>query len=156
MKFKPVLITLLVGSLALFACGTPAATGNPPTIKYGNEASATAAPLVAPPTAAPTAVAPTAIPATDVPTSAPAGTEVKVQIADFAFNPSTLEIKVGTTVTWTNEDSATHTVTADDGSFTSGSLKQGQSFSFTFTQAGTYAYHCGVHASMKATITVTP
>jgi plastocyanin len=81
---------------------------------------------------------------------------VDVTIANFAFSPDTLTVKVGTTVKWTNQDSATHNVTAEDNSFKSGDLNQGDSFSFTFTTAGTYAYRCGFHASMKATITVVP
>ncbi len=88
-------------------------------------------------------------------TSAPSGTEAKVQISGFAFNPTPLEIKAGTTVTWQNEDSAAHTVVADDGSFSSNSLNQGDSFSFTFEKAGSFPYHCGIHTSMKGTITVT-
>ncbi len=80
--------------------------------------------------------------------------EVKVSIAGFAFDQVALTIPTGTTVTWTNNDTAPHTVTGDDGSWGSSSLAQGDTFSFTFTQAGTFAYHCGVHPSMTATITV--
>jgi plastocyanin len=147
MKLSTLFVVLMVASLALSACGTPSTSGYAPSSGYGNATSPTAAPVV---------VAPTTAPAANTPASAPAGTEVKVQIANFAFSPSTLDIKVGTTVTWTNEDSAPHTVTANDGSFASNDLNQGASFSFTFTTAGTYAYHCGVHPGMKATITVTP
>ncbi len=80
--------------------------------------------------------------------------EAKVSIANFAFDPATLTITTGTTVTWTNNDTASHTVAGDDGSWGSKSLAKGDTFSFTFTQAGTFSYHCGVHPSMKATITV--
>ncbi|RME88605.1 MAG: hypothetical protein D6770_06610, partial [Anaerolineae bacterium] len=87
----------------------------------------------------------------------PGGEETaSVTIQNFAFSPSSLEIKVGTTVTWTNMDSAPHTVTADDGSFDSGTLRNGDSFSFTFNEAGTFAYHCSIHPYMTASITVTP
>lgn len=78
-----------------------------------------------------------------------------VQIANFAFTPSSLTVKVGTTVTWTNTDSVSHTVTADDGSFTSGKIATGSTFKETFAKAGTYAYHCAIHSSMTGTITVT-
>ena len=81
---------------------------------------------------------------------------VDVKIASFAFDPPTLTIQAGTTVTWTNEDSAAHTVVADDNSFSSKNLSKGDTFSFTFAQAGTYTYRCGIHASMKGTITVVP
>ena len=55
---------------------------------------------------------------------------------------------------WTNKDSVQHTGTADDGSFDSGKLASGSTFSQTFSKPGTYAYHCTIHSSMKATITV--
>lgn len=79
-----------------------------------------------------------------------------VTIQGFAFGPNALEVKVGTTITWTNNDGAPHTVTADDGSFDSGRLNPGGTFSFTFAQAGTFAYHCNIHPSMVGTITVVP
>jgi plastocyanin len=64
-------------------------------------------------------------------------------------------VAVGTTVTWTNQDSTAHTVTANDGSFDSGPIQPGKSFSHTFSTAGTVAYHCKIHPSMTATVTVT-
>jgi len=77
-----------------------------------------------------------------------------VKIADFAFTPGTLTVKVGSTVTWTNSDSAAHTVTADDGSFDSKSIAPGGAFSHLMDKAGTYAYHCAIHSSMTATVIV--
>ena len=77
-----------------------------------------------------------------------------VTIEDFSFSPATLEVPVGAIVDWSNQDSTAHTVTADDGSFDSKSLASGQGFSWTFPTAGTFTYHCSIHSSMKATITV--
>jgi plastocyanin len=77
-----------------------------------------------------------------------------VTIKDFAFDPPQLEVAVGATVTWTNQDGATHTVTGDNGEFDSGNLDTGKSFSFTFTTAGTYSYHCEIHPYMTATVVV--
>ena len=77
-----------------------------------------------------------------------------MSIANFAFAPASVTVAVGTTVTWTNIDSAGHTVTADDGSFKSGTLGKGGTFSQTFATAGTFTYHCAFHSSMKASITV--
>lgn len=80
-----------------------------------------------------------------------------VSIQNFAFSPATLTIPAGTTVTWTNNDTVAHTSTSDPGdaiSWNSGTLSQGQSFSFTFQQAGTFTYHCTFHPFMKATIIV--
>jgi plastocyanin len=81
-----------------------------------------------------------------------AGSAVTIQ--NFAFGPAALTVAVGTTVTWTNKDNAGHTVTADDGSFGSNTIASGQTFSQAFAKAGTYAYHCTIHSSMKATIVV--
>jgi plastocyanin len=82
------------------------------------------------------------------------GTEA-VTIAGFAFSPASLTIEAGTTVTWTNQDSVTHTATADDGSWNTGNIAQGQSASITFDTPGTFTYHCSIHPNMTASITVT-
>ena len=80
-----------------------------------------------------------------------------VDMMNYAFSPSSLAISVGDTVTWTNHDSAPHNVVVTDGpeKFSSPLIEQGQSWSHTFTLAGTYSYYCSVHPDMKATITVT-
>lgn len=83
-----------------------------------------------------------------------AGEAVTATIEGFAFNPGALDVAAGTTVTWTNNDSAPHTVTATDGSFQSGTLQQGDSFSYTFETAGEFSYFCEFHANMTATVTV--
>ncbi len=83
------------------------------------------------------------------------GEEVEVAIQDFAFGDP-LEIKVGTTVTWTNMDSAPHTVTeSTDRIFQSESLQSGDSFSFTFEDAGEFEYFCEFHPNMVGTVIVT-
>jgi plastocyanin len=79
---------------------------------------------------------------------------VAVQVVDFAFEPGTLTVPAGATVTWTNAGSRPHTVTADDGSFDSGRLDPGEQFSQTFDQPGTFAYHCGFHPEMQGSIVV--
>jgi plastocyanin len=77
-----------------------------------------------------------------------------IAIQNFAFNPATLTVKAGTTVTWTNLDSTNHPVASDTGVFNSGTLNNGQSYSFTFNQTGSYPYHCTVHPSMTGTVIV--
>jgi plastocyanin len=77
-----------------------------------------------------------------------------VTIESNSFNPASLTIKVGETVTWTNKDSYAHTVTSDNGAFDSGNIASGSTFSFTFDTAGTYSYHCSIHTSMTAKIIV--
>jgi amicyanin len=80
--------------------------------------------------------------------------EVQVTIQNFAFDPATVTVKVGDTVTWTNKDSVDHNVTADNGEFKSDNLAQGSTFSFTFTKAGSYPYHCTIHPYMTGTVVV--
>lgn len=77
-----------------------------------------------------------------------------VQIKGFAFNPATITVKVGTSVTWTNGDNVNHTVTDDKGAFDSGAVASGSTFSQTFKTAGTFTYHCKIHPSMTATVVV--
>jgi plastocyanin len=74
--------------------------------------------------------------------------------AHGAFDPQTITVKAGTEVTWTNSDDATHTATADDGSFDTGDLDQGRSKSVTFEKAGSFTYYCRFHPFMKATVEV--
>jgi len=82
---------------------------------------------------------------------------VAVKIANYAFAPAKLTVSVGTTVTWTNEDTAPHTVTISSGpvKFSSPSLNKGDTFSYTFKTPGTYSYYCAVHPNMTATVLVT-
>ncbi len=77
-----------------------------------------------------------------------------VVIQNMAFNPASLTVSANTTVTWTNKDAIAHTVTSDTGLFDSGSLGSGGTFSYTFTQTGTYSYHCAIHTYMTAKIIV--
>jgi plastocyanin len=86
---------------------------------------------------------------------APASGNVSVEMKGFAFNPKELTVKVGTTVTWTNMDSAGHDVKAADGSWGSDTLTNGQTFSKVFDKEGSYAYVCTFHPNMTATIIVT-
>ena len=81
-------------------------------------------------------------------------TGTSVSIVNFSFSSANLTITKGTTVTWKNNDGVTHTVTADDGSFDSGSIVPGSSYSHTFAAAGTFAYHCNIHSTMTAKVTV--
>ncbi len=82
------------------------------------------------------------------------GESVAVAIKGFKFIPADITVKVGTTVTWTNEDSAPHTVESSDGVLRSDELGKGDSWSFTFTKAGKHDYICGIHPSMHGSVTV--
>ena len=127
------LAVALIAPLMMVACSS--ATPTPaPTAVHTNPPAATSA---APPAG----------------TVAPAAAGA-VTIKGFAFQPAALEVAVGTTVTWTNQDTTGHTVTADDASFDSGTVNGGATFSQVFNTAGTFAYHCKIHSSMHGTITV--
>ena len=114
-------------------------------------------PASASPSASASDVTPTPTPTTSKGDDTSTGTQVA--IADMAFSPAKIEVKAGTTVTWTNSDSVPHTVTstktddvdsATSGLFDSGTLQSGETFSYTFKQAGDYPYECTIHASMAS------
>jgi plastocyanin len=75
----------------------------------------------------------------------------------MAFSPANITVKTGAKVTWTNDDSVAHTVVENDSQTgpKSGDIMPGKSYSFTFTKAGTYHYHCTIHPNMIGTVTVT-
>jgi plastocyanin len=85
----------------------------------------------------------------------PATATNTVTIKNFAFEPKSITVKAGTVVTWTNTDSAPHTVTAADKSFDSKDFGKGKSYSYTFSKPGSYDYICSIHQYMKGTVKVT-
>ena len=85
---------------------------------------------------------------------APVTGVTKLTIQNFAYQPENIQVRVGTTVTWTNQDNVPHSVTFKNGMKDSGLLYQGQSFSYTFNTPGTYQYYCKVHPYMVATVNV--
>jgi plastocyanin len=78
----------------------------------------------------------------------------RVEIADFAFSPGTLEVPVGSDVTWRNADPTAHTVSARDGAFDSGTVDPGAAFGITFERAGTFEYFCQIHPTMRGSVRV--
>ena len=87
-------------------------------------------------------------------TPAATGARVEVSIADFQFDAASVTVAPGTTVVWTNTGAAPHTATGDFGD--SGILDPGQTFEFTFNDAGTFAYFCAIHPDMQGEIIVDP
>jgi amicyanin len=90
-------------------------------------------------------------------TSAEVAQTGSVTIQNFAFNSKSVKVKIGATVTWTNQDEMQHTVTPDqttDDFKGSDLLSKGSSYSVTFTKAGTYTYFCSPHPYMKGTVEV--
>jgi len=70
------------------------------------------------------------------------------------FNPTDLTVAVGTTVTWMNTDTVAHTSTSDGNGWSSGIVAPGGQFSFPFSTAGTFSYHCAIHPGMMGTVVV--
>jgi plastocyanin len=98
-------------------------------------------------------------PATTTTVSAPPGgarkaSSTSVTVQDFSFTPSSVTINVGDTVTWHNSGQAPHNASADDGSFRTPDLNNGQSASHTFDSAGTFSYICTIHPNMHGTVRV--
>ena len=118
--------------------------------------SCSAAPTQNAPTAS---TAPAAATATSTPTStaspAPTTAVALIEMGDNFFDPAQLTVKVGTTVTWKVVGQSTHDLAARDGSFIDRTMSFGQTFSFTFTKAGTYAYVCMQHEGDGMTGAVT-
>jgi plastocyanin len=90
------------------------------------------------------------------PASGGPGTSAKIDVnmAGSVFRPATATIVAGNTVVWNNNDSVTHTVTARDKSFDSGDIAPGGTYAYTFQQAGTFEYFCGLHAAMIGKVIV--
>ena len=80
--------------------------------------------------------------------------DATAKIDNFTFVPARLTVKAGTTVTWRNEDDIPHTIASAARLFKSKALDTDDSFSFTFTEPGTYEYFCSLHPRMTATIVV--
>ncbi len=79
-----------------------------------------------------------------------------VKIDNFTFAPKTLTVKLGTVVTFENDDDIPHVVVANDGSFRSKALDTGDTYAVTFTKSGDFPYFCALHPHMQGSITVTP
>lgn len=105
----------------------------------------------------PRPVATTPAPTTGVSITAPAAPVRGNQVAidGFAFEPASLTVTAGATVTWTNRDEEPHTVAASDGSFHSPGMGTGATFTHTFSAAGTFDYVCSIHPMMRGTVVVT-
>jgi plastocyanin len=82
--------------------------------------------------------------------------DATIKIANFTFDPPTLTVKAGTTVTWVNADDIPHLVSEKDGKFRSSALDTDDKFSQTFSTAGTVEYFCIIHPKMTGKIVVTP
>lgn len=106
----------------------------------GYSSSSPASPSVTPPPGGPSSSV-----------TIPVGAE---SLGNRAFMPDDLDVAVGTTVTWMNTDSVSHTSTSNATGWNSGIVPPGGQFSFAFPSAGTFAYHCAIHPGMVGTVVV--
>ena len=79
---------------------------------------------------------------------------VEIRIDNFSFAPTTLKVRVGTQITWTNRDDIPHTVVEDNKAFKSRVLDTDEKFTFIPTKPGTYQYYCSIHPKMTAKVVV--
>jgi plastocyanin len=100
-------------------------------------------------------------PSTPSTTMSPSGSSVAASIVTgastmttTAYSPNPIAVSVGGTLTWTNNDSTTHTSVADGGAWNSGLIAPGGKFSMTFSAPGSFPYHCSIHPGMVGTVTV--
>ena len=89
-----------------------------------------------------------------IPSVAETSNPVQIVVKDFMFQPNSLQVKAGSTVTWLNKDEEPHTLISDTGLFHSGAMDTNESFSFKFDKPGTYHYTCSIHPRMVGTIIV--
>lgn len=82
------------------------------------------------------------------------GPQVEVKIDNFTFAPGTITVAAGTTVRWVNHDDIPHNVVSNDKSFKSKVLDTDESFTYTFSKAGTYDYFCSIHPKMTGKVVV--
>ncbi|MDQ3448378.1 MAG: cupredoxin domain-containing protein [Chloroflexota bacterium] len=129
-------------ALASVACGGSNATRAPSeSVAPGSQAPSS----VAPGSQAPSGAAPG--------TDAPGAGTTQVSIVDRAFNPVAVNVSVGDEVVWTHAGDLPHTVTFDDGP-DSGNMASGDTFPFTFEEAGEFSYVCEIHSDMQGTVNV--
>ena len=154
--FRIILLTIILTSIFLYGCNNgaspsaaPNTNTNEPSVDNTQPTTPPAVPEVQTPPTVPTVTPPPVAPTDNKPAES---ANQSVTIQGFAFNPSALTVSVGTTVSWTNEDSAPHDIKFPD--FTSPLMGNGQSFDYKFEPTGTYDYSCGVHPSMKGQIIV--
>ena len=137
------------------ACGGSTATNAPTAAPQSGAPASPARESQAPASEAPASEAPASAAAGPCAPSDATGT-VSVKIANFAFDPAAVTAKVGDVISWTNNDTVQHTATVDSNeTCTTPALASNASAGITFSEAGTYAFHCRIHPQMTGTIEVT-
>jgi plastocyanin len=152
LKRKLLLVTLMsLLSLSLAACGQGGADST-----GGSETQSTTAPNASPNSN--TEMSKMEMPAKSSPAAgkslSTSSNPNQVVVENFSFQPGTLTVKPGTTVTWVNHDDEPHTVNENNKSFKSGTLDTDAKFSYKFTTPGTFSYFCSLHLRMTGQIIV--
>jgi plastocyanin len=142
-------IFVFLSILMIFAVACSAPEPAPPELSK----PAPSAPIQ-PAATAPQPQSPAPAPATPPAAPAQVSKTISISIKSFKFTPADVTINVGDTIVWTNEDSVPHTVESSDGTLRSDQLDKSDSFSYKFTKSGKYSYICGIHPSMKGSVTV--
>ncbi len=150
-------VALIVAPLVTAGCTSPTSPSPSPSTAAStatSSATVTASTAVASPSAAASA-SPTA-----TPTASPSASQLSYTVtipntaAPYSFQPASMTVPRGASVTWRNDATVPHQIVSNTGAFSSAILSPGQTYTHQFTQAGTYAYHCGIHTYMMGTITV--
>jgi plastocyanin len=142
MSSKPLFAAALAAlSLGLAACGDSGSDSS-------TEAETT------PPASEATTTEETEATESEAAPSGEAAKAEKVDIVEFTYQPDPVVVQAGGKVTWQNQDTAPHTATAEDDSWDTGTIEKGKIGSETFKEAGTFAYYCEIHPTMKGTVEV--
>lgn len=153
-SMKSTILVMLMLLLLEYGCSQGAPTDEATT----QAATAPQQQGVPEPSAPAAAAAPITEPAKQTEKTIATGTsspqEANIDLKDFAFSPDSVTVKKGTKVTWTQRDSAGHTVTSYEGIFDSPILAKGETWSYTFDNVGAYKYYCAPHPRMEGTIIV--
>lgn len=144
---------VLITAIVLTGCSTPAAPTDP-TVDFGsNGGTSVGMPGMK---GMPGMNGPAPVPQAGTATPAVPVVGTTVSITNFAFTPTTLTVRAGDTVIWTNHDEEPHTVVAQDNSFHSPGLDTNGTYTYTFTKPGNFDYICGIHPFMHGTVVVAP
>jgi plastocyanin len=154
MKPIVILIIVVVVVVVLWAVFAMRHTTTPAPVGTGSSTTSYTGPSVPPPAGTSTPAAAVPPPATATGGTALQPSKQTITIAAMTYSPASITVARGSAITWVNNDTVTHTVTADAGAFSSGNLAPGQKFTETFVAKGTFTYHCKLHPNMHGVVIV--
>ncbi len=143
-------VALVVAPLVIAGCTSPSSPSPSPSPSAAASTATSSAKVAASTTAAASA-SPTASPTT---TQLSYTVTIPNSAAPYSFQPSSMTVPRGASVTWRNDASVPHQIVSNTGVFSGPVISPGQTYTYQFNQAGTYPYHCAIHPYMTGTITV--